>query len=207
MSKASSSSLGQPGTTLERAQTTLDMDVDEAHKEAWAAALTTMVQAQVRVPRTASEQSPAGGDGALTQTREGVDARSQTTGVSDVTLNSEQESKNDVTRIVGELDGGRLGKVKFTVIRENGQIGVVLGIEDAKQRMLAGLEKNALLQSLQRSGLKVALVSVTTPEAAGTAFALSRRTTPHHGDNPIKAYRGQRSRPSQETESELDLIG
>src|SRR5690606_20079396 len=99
------------------------------------------------------------------------------------------------------------GQVRFALYRENNKLNVVLGVENAQQRALLQLERSTLLHTLEQSGLKVASVSVTTPEAAGTAFAQSRSVVPRtHGEAHIHAYR-QRHNKHEDPDSELSLIG
>lgn len=180
-------------------------------KTGWAAAILATVRSEFRAQGFDVGLLPKQTDAPMTLGSESIDTSSEVelgSGVKDLSAAASTRRDKSLERISISLDGGRLGEVKVTVGRENGAIQVEIGIEDLHQRALAGLEQGRLVAALRAAGLKVASVTVGSPEAAGTALAQGRRRI--HGplaEHTVSAYRGVRPRQDADSEEGVDLVG
>ncbi len=184
-----------------------EVRASDAQREEWAMLLARRVESELRDVVIPAAEAGAEGEGhsagRMTPVRGSLD------GVVSVASGTETGAQEPapLNRVWGELELQGMGRIRFAVARENGNISVVLGVENLQQRALVELEKGTLLQRLEQSGLKVASVTVTSPEAAGTALAQPRKAIQRHGaDGLINAYQ-RRSKQDEEQESELSLIG
>lgn len=183
----------------------------ELDETGWAAAILATVQSEFRAQGFDVGAPPGQTDVPLTPRSEGLDAGMEDAepgAVKDPARTASSDRAKEAESISVSLNGGSLGRVKLTVGREQGGVKVEIGIEDLHQRALAGLEQGRLVAALRAAGLKVASVTVASPEATGTGLAEGRRRI--NGPTPeqtISAYRGSRPRQSADSEDGVDLVG
>lgn len=190
-------------------------------RAAWALAVADTLRGQLyRFSGFEGDVEPSHGrsDGALTQSRASVDGASAQT----VRIGGAFDEEATANTLTGSLDGGELGRVQFSLVRDRGGLRVVLGLENAQQRALLQADQASLRHAIESLGLRVQSVSFTTPEAAGIALAqgTSGATgSPLSGSSPLPrtnmnsqkhtsasaAYKSQPTR--DEDEGELDLLG
>jgi len=184
----------------------------EISREAWAALfLATVRQELLRGAEPAVERAAVKSDVTLTATSDQLDAseaRGSQTLIGAGAEAARADSKPDDERVEFEFDGGRLGMLALGIVRRNGAVEVVVGVEDPRQLALMDLERGALVASLKAAGLNVASVSVMSREQAGTALAQRRRgINAEPREMATAAYRSRRVRQETDADEGLNLVG
>jgi hypothetical protein len=209
-----SSAVGGAGVEPREPSTKASSNQD--YSGAWAAALAHTVRQQFFTLHNGDSAEPSPGnasDGSLTQKSMRVDADVEATG--GVLPGASNEASSNV--LAGQVDGGELGLVRFSVVRGAEGLEVVIGVENVEQRALLEVESEALVRAIQGSGLRVQSVSITTEPQAGIALAqvsLQAATNSSFKGSPriltksqhsAEAYRSQQQ--SEPEEGDLDLMG
>jgi hypothetical protein len=188
--------------------------ISDITREALAAMFLTCVRQELRsghAPTLEAAATASRSDVGLTAASDGLDAPGSGNTLEasgSIPGTGAAGSNPEAERLEFELDGGKLGRLALGLLRRNGAIEVVVGVEDPRQMALVDLERASLLATLKSAGLNIASVTVMSREAAGTAFAQRKRgMNATHQELASEAYRNRSVRQETDTDEGVDLVG